>query len=121
MRSRFVTRRDLRVACADDVDTFVYREGSGSHSFAWSPHCQLVSLRIWARQGGIERELMPRKEWTGPLAFPQWLQRAQRMPGNTLRWQLDYDGAELVVDYRLRSGNSILEIAHRPPPNSMRN
>ena len=117
----FVTRRDLRVACADDVETFVYREGSGSHSFAWSPHCQEVSLRIWARQGGIERELMPRKEWSGPLAFPQWLQRAQRLSGNTLRWQLDYDGAELVVDSRLRSGYSLLEIGHRPPPNSRRN
>jgi type VI protein secretion system component VasK len=117
----FVTRRELSLACDADDDTFIYREGSGSHTFNWSPHCQELSLRIWVRQDGSERELMPRKEWQGPLAFPQWLQRAQSVSGNVKRWRLDYDGVELLVDYRLRSGGGIVEIAHRPPPGSMRN
>jgi hypothetical protein len=117
----FVTRRDLRLSCAEDDQTFVYREGSGSYTFNWTPHCQDVSLRVWAREGGTERELRPPKRWSGPLAFPQLLQRAQRLPDDRLRWQLDYEGAELVVEYRMRAGDAILEIAHRAPPSSMRN
>jgi hypothetical protein len=117
----FVTRRDLRVACAAGVETFVYREGTGSRGFSWKPDCQEVSLRIWARQaGGEERELLPRREWSGPLALPQFLQEAQPLTGDRLQWRLVYQGVELVVEYRLRAGQGILAIAHRSPPASMR-
>jgi type VI secretion system protein ImpL len=117
----FVTRRDLRVACADGVDTFVYREGIGSHGFVWSPDCQEVSLRIWARApGGLEHELLPRREWSGPLALPDFLREGQSLGGSRLQWRLQYEGAELLLEYRLRSGAGILAIAHHPPPRSMR-
>jgi hypothetical protein len=117
----FVTRRDLRVACADGVETFVYREGTGSHGFVWSPDCQEVSLRIWARTpGGSERELLPRREWSGPLALPDFLREAQPLGGGRLQWRLQYEGVELLLEYRLRSGAAILAIAHRSPPRSMR-
>jgi hypothetical protein len=119
--SLFVTRRDLRVACAAGVETFVYREGTGSHGFSWKPDCQEVSLRIWAREaGGMERELLPRREWSGPLALPEFLQEGQPLPGGRLQWKLVYQGVELVVEYRLRAGEGILAIAHRSPPASMR-
>lgn len=117
----FVTRRDLRLSCSTADQTFVYREGSGSYTFNWTPNCQDVSLRIWVRQSGAERELQPRKEWSGPLAFPQLLQGAKQLSDNRLLWRLDYDGVELLVEYRLRAGRAILEIVHRPPPSSMRN
>ena len=117
----FVTRRDLRVACADGVETFQYREGTRSHGFVWSPDCQEVSLRIWARAlGGAERELLPRREWSGPLALPDFLREGQPLGGGRLQWRLQYEGVELLLEYRLRSGAAILAIAHRSPPRSMR-
>lgn len=117
----FVTRRDLRVTCADGIETFVYREGTGSYGFNWTPDCQEVSLRIWAREpGGAERELLPRREWRGPLALPEFLREGQPLGGGRLQWRLQYEGAELRVEYRLRSGSGILAIAHRSPPRSMR-
>jgi hypothetical protein len=121
--SVFVTRRDLRVACDEGVSTFVYREGMGSQTFSWSPDCEGVSLRIWARgSGGTESELLPRQEWNGPLAFPQFMQEAQRLGGRRLQWRFQYDQptVELIVEYRLRSGDGIMDIAHRPPPTSIR-
>jgi type VI protein secretion system component VasK len=119
----FVTRRDLRVACAESVETFVYREGTGSQGFSWTPDCQQVTLRIFARgPGGTERELRPRQERTGPLAFPQFLQSAQRLPGGRLQWRIQYDDPplEVLVEYRLRGGEGVLNVAHRPPPRSLR-
>ena len=89
--------------------------------FNWTPDCQEVSLRIWARApGGSERELLPRREWNGPLALPQFLRQAQPLGRGRLQWRLRYADAELVVEYRLRSGSGILAIAHRSPPGSMR-
>jgi hypothetical protein len=120
--SVFVTRRDLRVACDEGESTFVYREGMGSQTFSWSPDCEGVTLRIWARgSGGAESELLPRREWNGPLAFPQFMQEAQRLGGSRLQWRFHYDQhVELIVEYRLRSGDGIMDIAHRPPPTSIR-
>jgi hypothetical protein len=80
-----------------------------------------VSLRIWARTpGGSERELLPRREWSGPLALPDFLREAQSLGGGRLQWRLQYEGVELLLEYRLRSGAAILAIAHRSPPRSMR-
>lgn len=120
----FVTRRVLRVACEDGVQSFDYREGTGAFAFTWSPDCQHVELRTWARRPGeAEVELLPSREWGGPFAFPRFLQKAQRLPGNRFQWRLEYpgQGVELVAEYRLRAGDAILEIAHRPPPRSLRN
>lgn len=117
----FVTRQDLRLVCDQGVETFVYRQGTGSHSFAWTPRCQELSLRIWARnRGGVERELTPRLERRGPLAFPQFL-RSGYVGADRLQWQIQTGGLRLQVEYRLRAGQTILQVAHRPPPKSLRN
>ena len=118
-----VSRRDLRLTCAEGVDTFTYREGTGSHTFQWSPECQEVSLRVWVREGEGERELQPRKEARGPLAFPGLLREAKEVEPGHLRWSLSYpqDGIEVLADYLLRSGDAVLAIAHTEPPSSTRN
>ncbi len=119
----FITRRELRMACAAGDQTFVYREGPESRSFTWTPDCQKVTLRVFARTAdGPERELGPPLEKRGPLALPQLLQSAQRLPGDRLQWSVRYDDPRLEVDfeYWLRVGQDILNIAHRPPPRSMR-
>jgi hypothetical protein len=118
----YVARRELRVVCADRVDRFVYREGTGTHTFSWTPDCQEVSFRIWVRdQSGQEREVLPRGEWNGPLAFAKFLQSARRVGPQSLLWRLPYPeaGAEIALEYRIRGGHEILAIAHRPPPRSV--
>jgi hypothetical protein len=109
------------VTCDDSNDNFIYRQGVGSHTFAWSPRCQSVSLRLWGQQaGGVEHELTPRlQEWRGPLAFPQLLQRGHT-GSDRLRWQFDFGNTSVQVEYRLRSGERALQVAHRPPPRSLR-
>ena len=119
-----VSRREIRMTCDEGVQTFRYREGVGSHSFLWSPDCTEVSLRIWALdQESREVELLPQREWTGPLALPDFLHQAQRRPGKRFQWTLRYQEpqVEVVVEYRLRGGDGILAIQHTSPPTSMRN
>lgn len=117
----FVTKRELRVTCALDVSTFTYQEGTGSHAFAWTPDCQDVSLRVWARTAdGYERELLPKREWSGPMAFPNFLRDAQPVGSERYQWHLSYDGAELIAEYRLRSGDGLIKVAHTTPPMSVR-
>jgi hypothetical protein len=118
-----VARRDLRLTCPDGVETFTYREGSGSHTFQWTPECQEVSLRVWAREGNGERELQPRREERGPLAFPTFLRDATEVSPGRIRFALEYpqEGITVMADYLLRSGESILAIAHTEPPSSVRN
>ncbi|HKE13052.1 MAG TPA: type VI secretion protein IcmF/TssM N-terminal domain-containing protein [Myxococcota bacterium] len=118
-----VSRRDLRLTCAEGVDTFTYREGTGSHTFQWSPECQEVSLRVWVHEGEGERELQPRKEARGPLAFPSLLREAKELEPGHLQWSLSYpqDGLEVLAGYLLRSGDAVLAIAHTEPPSSTRN
>jgi hypothetical protein len=120
----FVSRRDLNLACPSGLESFVYREGSGAHTFKWSPECNELSLRVWMRQpDGQERELLPRKEWTGALALPQFLREGKpaAAPG-TLQWTLGYpqEGIEVAVVYRLRSGKEATALAHQTPPQSVR-
>jgi hypothetical protein len=119
-----VSRRDLRLTCAEGVDTFTYRDGTTSHIFQWNPDCQEVSLRIWVREGESERELQPRKEARGPLAFPDFLREAAKeSEPSRLQWSLSYpqEGIEVLADYLLLSGNAILAIAHTEPPRSTKN
>ncbi len=118
-----VSRRDLRVTCPDGVETFTYREGSGSHTFQWTPDCQEVSLRVWVREGAGERELQPRLEERGPLALPAFLQQATEVGRGHLRFTLEYpqEGITVLADYLLKSGESVRAIAHTEPPSSTRN
>ncbi len=119
-RNLFVTHQDLRLVCDDGGKPFVYHQGVGSHRFVWTPHCQELSLRIWARTGNDEeRELMPRYERRGPLAFPQFL-RSGFKGGDQLQWEIETEGVRLQIEYRLRSGEAILQAAHTPPPKSLR-
>ncbi len=120
----FVTKRELRLSCADKAQTFVYREGVESHVFRWTPDCSQVTLRVWVRSpGGQETELRPPLERNGALAFPIFLQEAERLSARRLQRRIQYDEppVELTLEYRLRSGEAILDIAHRPPPDSLRN
>ncbi len=118
----YVTRRDLIMTCGPSLESFEYREGSGTRLFTWTPDCQEVALRIWVRGSGPERELQPRREWGGPLALPEFLREARRLGGNRLQWSLEYpaEGVSVVAEYRLQSGEAILAVAHDPPPGSMR-
>jgi hypothetical protein len=123
----YVTRRELHVACIEKDHVWIYREGTGSYGFTWTPECTEVSLRVWVGQpGGAERQLSSRLEWSGPLAFPQFLQSG-RSPDNPssdlLSWDLDdFEGrARIILKYRLRGGGEITGLAHTPPPRSVRN
>jgi hypothetical protein len=120
----FVSRRDLNIACPEGLDSFIYREGTGAHTFQWSPECNEVSLRVWMRQpDGQERELLPRKEWTGPLALPEFLREGKpAASAGGLQWALNYpqENIEVAVVYRLRSGKEATGLAHRAPPQSVR-
>jgi len=120
----FVSRQDLNLTCPDGIDSFVYRQGTGAHAFQWTPECNEVSLRVWMRQpDGQERELLPAQAWTGPLALPEFLRAGSPAAGaGVTQWTLTYpdDGIELAVSYRLRSGREAMELAHRTPPQSVR-
>jgi len=119
----FVSRRDLNLACPNGLDSFVYREGTGGHTFQWTPDCNELSLRVWVRQpDGGERELLPRHEWSGPLALPQFLQAGRPSGAGNLQWALGYpqEGIEVAAVYQMRSGKEALALVHQPPPQSTR-
>lgn len=121
--NHLITRRDLSMTCGTEVVNFSYREGTGSRAFAWTPACEEVVLRLWVRgPRGQERELLPRKQWRGPLAFPRFFAEAEPVGGNRFQWILRYpeDDLEVAVEYRLRSGRDILAIQHDPPPPTVR-
>lgn len=117
-----VAERTLSLRCADGTQTFKYTEGGGRHTFKWSPDCADLSLRVTVLDGGRRRELVPAKEWRGPMALPLFLQEATRS-GNDLRWNLRYPeaGVTVVLTYRLHEGQELLSMKHEPPPKSMRN
>lgn len=123
----YVTRRELRINCVDKDHLFVYREGTGSYGFTWTPECTEVSLRVWVRRpGGQDRQLSSHLEWTGPMAMAQFLQSGrnpQDPSSDRLRWELDDfdDNARIIVEYRLRGGKEIMGMAHVAPPRSLRN
>ena len=123
--SLLVSRREIRLACDEGEQTFRYLgEGTGSYTFKWTPDCTELSLRIWALGGdNREIELLPRHEWTGPMAFPGFLQQAQKQRRNRFVWNLHFDEpkVEIAMVYRLGGGDEILSIAHSSPPGSMRN
>ncbi|MBW2281810.1 MAG: hypothetical protein JRG76_10260 [Deltaproteobacteria bacterium] len=114
-----VKRRDLRLVCPSEQQTFTYREGSGSKTFRWTTSCQSLSLRITVGDdSGQEREL--RREWTGPLALPTFLQQGQRLGGGVMQWTVDdSSGLRVKAKYRIESGDEIARIVHRPPPGSL--
>ena len=113
----FVIRRELRVECAESVETLSYTGGTVPMSMVWRPDCQEVSLRMWVRSSGQpDRELKPRKSWSGPLALPRFFQQATRLGSNRLQWDLDYEGLDVRIEYRMDAGRSILNLAHRAPP-----
>ncbi|MGH0034581.1 MAG: type VI secretion protein IcmF/TssM N-terminal domain-containing protein [Myxococcota bacterium] len=119
-----VSRRELRLSCEEGEQTFLYREGAGSGSFRWTPDCNELSLRVWALdRHGSEVELLPKRQWNGPLAFPGFLQQAQRLSGRRLQWSFKYlePSLELVIQYRMKGGEAILALEHSAPPGSLRN
>ncbi len=119
-----VNRQELRLSCSDAEQDFMYYQGAGSFPFRWTPDCDQLTLRVWAiDREGREIEILPPKERTGPLAFPGFLQEAQRLPGRKLQWRYRFlePPLELVFQYRLKGGEAILALQHAAPPESMRN
>jgi hypothetical protein len=118
----FIAKRELTVVCGSKIMTFVYREGRGSEEFVWDPTCREVVLRIWVRErAGSERELLPVREWGGPLAFPEFVQTASPRGRGLFRWDLDYpDVPGVVAEYRVRGGDQLRDIRHQPPPRTVR-
>ena len=119
----FVTKRELTLTCPDSVEKFLYQEGMGSHRFKWTPRCNEVALRVWVRAlDGRERELQPRQQWTGALAFTRFLQAAQRIRPGQYQWQFSYpnEAITVAVRYGVQGGDDIRTIAHRAPPQSIR-
>jgi len=118
----FLARRELTIVCDGEPERFVYREGSGDHRFRWSPGCREVQLRVWVRAAGEpERELRPRKEWQGPLAFSDFLQQAKPIGNQQYTWRFDYEGVPPVeLSYGVRGGKELRGMQHRQPPVSLR-
>lgn len=117
----YVTRRDLELECASSVQTYEYRNGMSTERFSWKPDCQTLSLKIWvSSSGGNPRELQPRKEWTGPLALPKFLQQGARAGNDLYQWNLRYDDAEVQVEYEVRSGAALFGMVHRAPPAALK-
>jgi type VI protein secretion system component VasK len=114
-----VKRRDLRLICPDEQQNFVYREGSGVHTFRWTAECQSLVLRILVGgEGSQDRELL--QEWKGPQALPGFLQQGERLGGGVVQWQVDGpEGIRVNAKYRIESGGEIGSIVHEPPPRSM--
>jgi hypothetical protein len=111
-----VSRTVLKLACDDQIVKFEYRQGSGSKTFPWTTRCGTVTLQAYESNGGIERELQPRKEWP---SFPKFVQDGLA-GGDTLQWHLDFGGSIHEISYQLLSGRRILSVAHRQPPGSVR-
>ena len=114
-----VKRRDLKLICPSGEQSFVYREGSGSKTFNWGSSCQQVILRIILGGAGVaEKEI--RREWTGPMAMPQFLRDARNLGSNVLQWSFDAEGGATVhMKYQILSGQDIRSIAHSSPPRSL--
>jgi hypothetical protein len=111
---------ELRLRCDDGTQTFDYRMGSRAHTFHWSPDCDELVVRVTVLEGSRQRELLPVKEWRGPMAFPLFLQSATRS-GDLLQWRLRYAdlGVEVEVIFELRDGEQLLALRHTDPPASM--
>jgi type VI protein secretion system component VasK len=114
-----VKRRDLRLICPDEQQNFVYREGSGAHTFRWTSACQSLVLRILVGgEGARDRELV--REWKGPQALPSFLQEGEALGGGEVQWTIDGpEGIRVNAKYRIESGGEIRSIVHRAPPGSM--
>jgi hypothetical protein len=114
-----VKRRDLRLSCPDGEQTFVYREGTGAETFNWTASCQSLTLRVVL--GGADRQDREiRREWTGPLALPKFLQQAKSVGGGVLQWSIDGpEGITVQAKYRLVSGEEIRAVVHQSPPPSL--
>lgn len=115
-----VSAVEIHVRCDDGTQVFDYRMGSASHTFRWSPDCNELAVRVTALEGSRQRELLPVHEWNGPMAFPLFLQAAERS-GDLLRWRLRYPdiGVEVEANFELRDGEQLLAIRHTDPPGSM--
>lgn len=91
-----------------------------SETLLWKPDCNQVSLRIWvSTPGEPARELLPRKEWSSPLAFPDFLREAKPLQGSEFQWNLEYEDAVVQIKYAIRTGLELLKLEHRPLPKSL--
>jgi type VI secretion system protein ImpL len=115
-----VLRRDLRLACPDGEQTFLYREGSGEQTFNWRASCDAVDLRVVLVSAANPNGVEIGREWRGPLALPRFLQDGKRGAGDVYEWTLDSaEGAHVRVRYQLESGTDVLQLAHETPPASL--
>jgi len=112
------SKRILQVDCTERLLSLEYRP-SRAHTIPWTPGCAEVKLRVSVLENGREREL-PVRTWRGPLALPSFFQAAER-DRDAFVWRVeDRDrGIELAVPYRMRSGQAILDVSHRAPPDSV--
>jgi hypothetical protein len=114
-----VKRRELRLVCPDGPQEFVYREGSGTHTFRWSSSCQSLVLRVLVGAEGVPDQELAR-EWRGPQALPSFLQQGEEQGGGVLKWVIEGpDGIRVEARYRIESGGEISQIVHRAPPSSL--
>ncbi|MGH7337184.1 MAG: hypothetical protein ACREI7_06385, partial [Myxococcota bacterium] len=111
------SKRVLQVECPAELYSLEYRP-SVAHTISWTTACTEVKLRVWVLDKGAEREL-PARTWHGPLALPSFFRSAERS-GDDFVWKVEDQGIELAVPYRMRAGSAILDVAHRTPPESIR-
>ena len=111
------SKRVLQVECPDQLYTLEYRPNR-AQTISWTTGCAEVKLRVSVLEKGAEREL-PARSWHGPLALPNFFRSAERS-GDDFVWKVEDQGIELAVPYRMRAGNEIFDVAHRNPPESIR-
>jgi len=115
-----VLRRDLKLACPDGEQTFLYREGSGEQAFNWRASCDEVDLRVVLASAANPSGVEVARTWRGPLALPRFLQDGHRGSDEVYDWTLESpDGVRVRVRYQLEAGSDVLRLAHDAPPASL--
>jgi hypothetical protein len=101
----FVTSQSLTLVCGTRPEQRLdYVSGVGEKFFTWSPDCNLVQLVVRVR-GADGRELEIPREWSGAMAFPDFLRE-----GGAGVWTVSGAGVSVKVRYKRYGGEEIMRI-----------
>jgi hypothetical protein len=125
-----VRKRELELLCPDEQQTLESFDGSPPRpfTFKWTAQCEELTLTITlvaAAQNRVERM---QRVWRGPLALPNFLREGKPLGRDLAEWQMPRDDRnptdlEFGIPFFLLSpetAKKLRELAHLPPPASLR-